>query len=80
MLMRFNGEWVPYSVVARLRATRSGPGQTRIDLLPAGAYELWGVRKSGSAFTPSPTFAPPAREPVRVGLSGGEQSVEIVVP
>jgi hypothetical protein len=80
MLMRFNGEWVPYSVVARLRATRSGPGLTRIDLLPAGAYELWGVRKSGSALIPAPTFAPPAREPVRVGLSGGEQSVEIVVP
>jgi hypothetical protein len=80
VLMRFNGEWVPYSVVARLRTTRSGPGLMRFDLLPAGAYELWGVRSSRSALTPSPTFAPPPREPVRVGLSGGPQSVEIVVP
>ena len=37
--------------------------------------QLWG-RRPGLL----PTLAPPAREPVRVGLSSGEQSVEIVVP
>jgi hypothetical protein len=50
-------------------------GFRRIDALPAGAYELWGVR-----VMPGGVLAPPASAPVRVGITTGEQPVEIVVP
>jgi hypothetical protein len=72
--MRWNGEWVPGSVVGRLKFSRADAGGLRVALLPAGSYELWGFRGS------QPPFAPPPREPVHVGLSSGEQSVEIIVP
>jgi len=62
--IRFNGEWLPYSLIGRLRFA----------LLPAGVYEIWGVRRDESG------LVPPPREPVRVGLSGGEQTVDVVVP
>src|SRR3954454_621520 len=73
--MRWNGEWVPGSVMGRLKFARADAGALRLALLPAGSYELWGVRPGLQ-----PTFVPPAREPVHVGLSSGEQSVEIAVP
>ncbi|HEV7487149.1 MAG TPA: hypothetical protein VGQ65_15835 [Thermoanaerobaculia bacterium] len=74
LAMRWNGEWVPGSVVGRLRMSRVDGGALRVALLPAGSYELWGFRG------PQPLLAPPPREPVHVGLSSGEQSVEIIVP
>lgn len=73
--MRWNGEWVPGSVVSRLKISRTDTGALRMALLPAGSYELWGIRPGLQ-----PVLAPPPREPVRVGLSSGEQSVEIAVP
>jgi len=74
LAMRWNGEWVPGSVVMRLKKTRADAGGLRVSLLPAGSYELWGFRG------PQPLFAPPPREPVHVGLSSGEQAVDITVP
>jgi hypothetical protein len=75
LAMRWNGEWVPGSVVGRLRISRTDVGALRMALLPAGSYELWGIRPG-----PQPVLVPPPREPVHVGLSSGEQTVEIVVP
>jgi ABC-type amino acid transport substrate-binding protein len=72
--MRWNGEWVPGSVVGRLKFSRADGGGLRVSLLPAGSYELWGFRGA------EPLFGPPPREPVHVGLSSGEQAVEIAVP
>jgi hypothetical protein len=72
--MRWNGEWVPGSVVGRLKLSRADGGGLRVALLPAGSYELWGFRG------PQPPFAPPPREPLHVGLSSAEQTVEITVP
>ena len=72
--MRWNGEWVPGSVVGRLKFSRADAGGLRVALLPTGSYELWGFRG------PQPPFVPPPREPVHVGLSSGEQAVEITVP
>lgn len=74
LLMRFNGEWVPYSVVTRLQTTFMAGPKLVLPHLPAGAYELWGVGGR------QPTFSPPPAEPVRAGLSTGEQAVEIAVP
>ena len=72
--MRFNGEWIPYSALQRLHLSRAGDHSLRFALLPAGAYEIWGV------CGPESTFTPPPREPVRVGLSAGEQTADIIVP
>lgn len=72
--MRWNGEWLPGSVVSRLHIARIDAGSLRFALLPAGSYEVWGVRGG------QPAFTPPPREPVRVGLSSGEQTVEITLP
>ena len=72
--MRWNGEWVPGSVIGRLKLSRADAGGLRASLLPAGSYELWGFRG------PQPLFAPPPREPVHLSLSSGEQTVEIIVP
>jgi hypothetical protein len=72
--MRWNGEWLPGSVVMRLHVERTGAGSLRFLGLPAGSYEIWGTRGFQQA------FAPPPVEPVRVGLGVGEQAVEVVVP
>jgi len=75
IVMTYNGEPLPASVVMRLRTVPMSDGFRRIDALPAGAYELWGVR-----VMPGGVLAPPASAPVRVGITTGEQPVEIVVP
>jgi len=71
--MRYNGEWVPYSAIGRMQAARLGTGSTRLTSLPAGVYELW------AAPVRSMEDSAPPRPPVRVGLSAGEQSVDITV-
>lgn len=76
VLLRFNGEWIPQSVAGRLPADRSAPGIIRFTQLPAGTYELWAVKPSRDY---AGTFAPPTKAPVRVGLSGGEQHVELPI-
>ncbi|HUP44010.1 MAG TPA: carboxypeptidase-like regulatory domain-containing protein [Thermoanaerobaculia bacterium] len=77
IVMRFNGEWLPYPVTGRLRTNRVAGG---IELLgmPAGAYEIWAVApgRRGEATAP---HRPPAHAPARVGLAGGEVSVEVTV-
>jgi hypothetical protein len=74
--MRYNGEWVPASVLTSL-SIRSGMGGGGIHYtnLPAGAYELW-VEPARKVIVD----AVPSREPVRVGLSGGEQTVTVELP
>jgi hypothetical protein len=72
--MRWNGEWLPGSVVSTLNRQRIGNGSLRYPLLPAGSYEVWGFRGTRRPLNP------PTRDPVRIGLSTGEQTVEITVP
>lgn len=76
VLLRFNGEWVPQSVVGRLPSDRSAPGVVRFTQLPAGTYELWGVKPSRDY---EGTFAPPAKAPVRIGFAGGHQQIELPI-
>lgn len=77
LMMRFNGEWIPYSVIGRLATERLGSGGVRLLKLPAGAYELWAVDAQRAFREPATT--PPPTEPVRVGLSGGDEAVRLVV-
>jgi hypothetical protein len=72
--IRWNGEWLLPSVFPLLHTSRIDSGSLLFALLPAGSYEVWGVRE------PQEAVAPPAREPVRVGLSAGEQTIEITLP
>jgi hypothetical protein len=72
--MRWNGEWLPGSVVSTLKSQRIGNGSLRYPLLPAGSYEVWGFRGARRPLNP------PARDPVRIGLSSGEQTVEVTLP
>ncbi len=72
VLMRYNGEWIPYPAVGRLRFERRGVGSIRFQNMPPGAYELWAVKPPGD-HAPHVT-APPPLAPVLVGLAGGEES------
>lgn len=72
--IRWNGEWLPQSVVSQLNISRAGAGSIRFALLPAGSYEVWAVPGI------EPPFGPPQSEPVRVGLTSGEQTIEVTVP
>lgn len=76
VLLRFNGVWIPQSVVGRLPSDRSAPGVVRFTQLPAGTYEFWAVKPSRDY---EGTFAPPAKAPVRVGLAGGQQHIEVPI-
>ena len=75
ILMRYNGEWIPFPVTGRLRHS-GGPGTMEYVGMPAGAYELWAVKPKAGFAVPS---APPARVPERVGLAAGGASAELTV-
>jgi hypothetical protein len=69
--MRYNGEWLPASVLQYLGMRA---GANHYTLLPAGAYEVWAepLRSAGEVV--------PSRPPVRVGLNSGEQAVTVELP
>jgi hypothetical protein len=76
VVMRYNGEWVPYPITARL-PTSASPGLLEFTALPAGAYELWAISPpTGGEGIPSTT---PTHPPVRVGVGAGESSAELIV-
>jgi Carboxypeptidase regulatory-like domain len=71
--MRYNGEWVPYAITARLPG-RTSAGLVEFHSLPAGAYELWAVTLREGQVSP---FAPPPHAPIRIGVATGETNVEV---
>ena len=71
--MRYNGEWIPFSVVSSLRYRMAG-STGGYPLLPSGAYELW-VKPNRPRDNSVPSW-----EPVRVGLDSGEQAVTLTLP
>ena len=76
VVMRYNGEWVPVPVTGRMRKNQT-IGTADYFGLPSGAYELWAIRtSSGMSSFPN---SPPTHAPVRVGLSTGESSAELIV-
>lgn len=72
IMMRYNGEWIPYPITVRLRQNSSA-GLTEFGALPAGAYELWAV-KPREGYVPA--SLPPPAAPVRAGVAAGETNVE----
>jgi hypothetical protein len=80
LLIRYNGEFVPPAILRFVTSESGGmggTGETLLPRLPAGSYEVWALVSDeeelqliGSAGT--------ARQPVRVGLSSGEQVVTVV--
>jgi hypothetical protein len=83
LLIRHNGEFVPPAILRFV--TGGGPvgtgrsGETVLSRLPAGAYEVWalaGDRDEEALIASNGGL----RAPVRTGLSGGEELVEVVAP
>lgn len=79
LLIRYNGEFIPPAV---LRHVTNEFGleetvETVLPRLPAGTYEIWAL--GGQAEREQLiASAGSLREPVRVGLSGGERTVTVV--
>lgn len=81
LVVRYNGEFIRGAVlpfVARGRAT--GPsGEILLRRLPPGIYELWALARREDE-DPLIAAIGTLHHPVRVGLSGGEDVVTVVVP
>ena len=79
LLIRYNGEFIPSSILGSV-VRRSGTdhdGRAVLLRLPAGEYEIWAVHSEEDE-RQLIASAGTLREPVRVGLSGGEQAVTVV--
>lgn len=77
VMLRYNGEWIPYPVCGRMRGARIAKGRREIYGLPAGAWEIWAL-----APTTVPRTIPnrvPAHAPVRAGVASGVTKVEVAV-
>jgi hypothetical protein len=74
VVIRWNGELVPQPVMVRV-----GSDWGRLNRLPAGAYEVWSVllQPQGARLAPLIGYVPPW-PPVRVGLTAGEVTAEVV--
>lgn len=73
VVFRFNGDYIPPDMVSRRYGPTSGfdaAGERVLDRLPAGMYEVWVVR----------SYAQPTQPGARVGISTGEERVQITVP
>ena len=81
VLIRYNGEFVPGAIL-RFVTGEMGTGHTGEALLPrlpAGTYELWALMSRDDELRLIASNGT-LREPVRVGLSSGEQAVTVVAP
>jgi hypothetical protein len=77
IMLRYNGEWLPYPVCGRMRGARIAEGKRELYGLPAGAWEIWAL-----APTSVPRSIPnraPAHAPVRVGVASGVTKAEVAV-
>jgi hypothetical protein len=77
VMLRYNGEWIPYPVCGRMRGARIEKGKREIYGLPAGAWEIWAL-----APTSVPRAIPnrvPAHAPARVGVASGVTKAEVTV-
>jgi hypothetical protein len=77
VMLRYNGEWIPYPVCGRMRGARIAEGKRELYGLPAGAWEIWAL-----APTNVPRSIPnrvPAHAPVRVGVASGVTKAEVTV-
>ena len=81
LLIRYNGEFIPPVVLRNVTLTmeRDQTGETVLPRLPAGAYEIWALAGQEDEQQLIATVGS-SRQPVRVGLSGGEQVVTVVAP
>jgi hypothetical protein len=81
LLIRYNGEFVRGAILRFITGDK-GTGRTGEALfprLPPGSYELWALAGDDDE-DQLLASAGASREPVRVGLSGGEQAVTVVAP
>ncbi|MCM2317277.1 MAG: carboxypeptidase-like regulatory domain-containing protein [Thermoanaerobaculia bacterium] len=77
VMLRYNGEWIPYPVSGRMRGARIAEGKREFYGLPAGAWEIWAL-----APTNVPRSIPnrvPTHAPVRVGVASGVTKAEVTV-
>lgn len=79
LLIRYNGEFVPGAIFRFVTGEmHTGPtGERVFPRLPAGTYEIWVLQGPGDERQLIGS-AGALREPVRVGLSSGEQAVTVV--
>jgi hypothetical protein len=78
VVMRYNGEWIPHVITARLRQSH-GNGFIEFPGLPDGAYDVWVLQSLSGSVPSSIPSAPPARGGVGAGTSEVEVDV-IEVP
>jgi len=71
IVLRYNGEIIPASMIGRRYGPYTTVGERLLDRLPAGSYDVWVVTQRG-ALPPQPG--------ARVGISTGEERVQVVVP
>src|ERR1043165_1217950 len=74
VILRLNGDLIPLDIVGRRYEMAPGfdaAGERVLERLPPGAYEVWVVRGYGPL---------PAQPGARVGISAGEERVQVTVP
>ena len=82
LLIRYDGELVPPAMLRFVTKSPVGTypsGEAVLPRLPAGSYEVWalaGQRDEEALIASNGAL----RAPVRTGLSGGEQVVEVTAP
>lgn len=82
LLMRYEGEFVPGAMLRFVTKSFFGTspaGEVIVPRLPAGAYEIWATAGPRDEEQLIATNAA-GRAPVRVGLSGGDESVQVTAP
>jgi hypothetical protein len=71
VVLRYNGEIIPASMIGRRYGPYTTVGERLLDRLPAGSYDVWVLTQRG-LLPPQPN--------ARVGISSGEERVQITVP
>jgi hypothetical protein len=71
VVLRYNGDVIPLEMVMRRYGPYAPAGERVLDRLPAGSYDVWLLAQRGAL---------PLQPNARVGISSGEERVQIVVP